>query len=254
MTGIMWHFVKEDYKGVPRLANGDGREVRVGEKLEVCGPPKVCHHGLHACPTVVDALNYGGGRLCAVRLGGEVVRGDRFNSDKYAATERTCVAMLSYEDTARLLRRFARLCAREAVSLSLEKPTEAMMEALADQNEETYSEYDLTGWVNNDNWGDAVYSALVDTNVFYAARYSLQAVCGAHGDMSICDRHDPYNYDYDTSIDEELWSSAFEAARDRLAFVLDNMARAAMGLPALVPETAEPDAAEESLIEPEIPA
>ena len=32
-----WHFCPVDADGVPRLAHGDGREVRVGETLTVDG-------------------------------------------------------------------------------------------------------------------------------------------------------------------------------------------------------------------------
>lgn len=119
MNDIMWHFAGVDDVGVPRLGHNDGREIRVGETLTVDCKPVVCEAGLHACPHARDALGYAAGvsRACAVRLGGAIVQGEGGHADKCAATERTVIAMLSVEDTDRVLRAFARWCALQVIHL-----------------------------------------------------------------------------------------------------------------------------------------
>jgi hypothetical protein len=98
-----WHFLNEDR----RLANGDGRKVKVGETYRVEGQPQLCHRGLHASKRLIDALFYAPGPvLCKVQLGGVVVHGD----DKAVATERTVLAMADVTD---ILRAFARKTAAE---------------------------------------------------------------------------------------------------------------------------------------------
>ena len=112
-----WHFAQVDTDGVPRLAHGDGREIRIGETLTVEGPPVLCQHGLHASPRILDALRYtqqGDGLvLCRVTLGGIVLHDD----DKSVATERTVVAMLAASETDALLREFVRWCAHQVIHL-----------------------------------------------------------------------------------------------------------------------------------------
>jgi len=115
MSDYYWHFCPVDADGVPRLGNGDGREVRVGETLTVDGVIAPCAHGLHASEHVIDALRYAPSisALCRVTLGGTIMR----DADKYVAAERTVVAMLSAAETDALLREFARWCALQVIDL-----------------------------------------------------------------------------------------------------------------------------------------
>jgi hypothetical protein len=115
VTDIMWHFCPVDADGVPRLGHGDGREVRVGETLTVDGVIELCEHGLHACERVMDALKYASSRsaLCRVTLGGTIMH----DADKYVASERTVIAMLSAAETNALLRECARWCALQVIDL-----------------------------------------------------------------------------------------------------------------------------------------
>jgi hypothetical protein len=100
-----WHFLPEDR----RLANGDGREVVVGETYTVEGEPVLCEHGLHASKRAIDALHYAPGPVvCRVRLSGTIVEGD----DKACATERTVLGMA---DATRTLHEFAMWCAEGAL-------------------------------------------------------------------------------------------------------------------------------------------
>lgn len=115
MSDYYWHFCPVDADGVPRLGNGDGREVRVGETLTVDGVIAPCAHGLHASEHVIDALKYASSRsaLCRVTLGGTIMH----DADKYVASERTVIAMLSAAETNALLREFARWCALQVIDL-----------------------------------------------------------------------------------------------------------------------------------------
>jgi hypothetical protein len=59
----------------PRLPQGDGRPVVIGETLRVDPPPVLCEHGLHASERLWHALAYAPGPLLyRVRLSGEIVR------------------------------------------------------------------------------------------------------------------------------------------------------------------------------------
>ena len=116
MTNYYWHFVQVDEHGTPRLGYDDEREVRVGETLRVEGQPVLCEHGLHASKRLYDALGYARGdklALCRVALGGTVVDDD----DKSVANERTVIAMLTPEQTEKLLQDWARWCALQVIHL-----------------------------------------------------------------------------------------------------------------------------------------
>lgn len=117
MSDRYWHFVRCDEFGAAFLAHGDGRLVRVGETLTVEGGIALCHRGLHASRVPASALRYCGYpvRLCLVELGGTVIKDE--SSDKFVASERTVVAMLSLEDTDLLMREFAAWCAMQVAHL-----------------------------------------------------------------------------------------------------------------------------------------
>ena len=105
MNDLMFHFLPES----KTLQYKDGREVRVGETLTVEGEPILCEHGLHASPSVRDALAFlRGPVLTVVRLGGVVLHAD----DKSVGTERTCLWM---KDVSQTLRIFACDCAERAL-------------------------------------------------------------------------------------------------------------------------------------------
>jgi len=118
-TLTMWHFAEVDEQGIPRLRFNDNRAIRVGETLTVDVAPVVCQAGLHACPHLLDALNYAPKHcaLTAVILSGTVMQGTGVNADKYSATQRTVTALLSVPATDALLREFARWCALSVAHL-----------------------------------------------------------------------------------------------------------------------------------------
>lgn len=94
-----------------KLGHGDGRPIEVGRTHKVDGGLKLCEHGLHASRRPIDALTYAPGPIaCKVELGGTIIHGE----DKMVASERIylCVA-----DATDVLRRFARLCALDAIHL-----------------------------------------------------------------------------------------------------------------------------------------
>ena len=92
---LYWHFLPDD----GRLANGDGRQVQVGETLRIEGEPVLCKHGFHASENILDALGYAPGALiCRVRLGGKIIE----DADKAVAAERTVLWMANAERELRL--------------------------------------------------------------------------------------------------------------------------------------------------------
>jgi CO/xanthine dehydrogenase Mo-binding subunit len=114
---LYWHFIRVDEDGTPRLGYGDNRAVVVGETLRVEGTPIPCRHGLHASKSILNALRYAAYgnefALCSVMLGGDIVDED----DKSAANERTVIAILTSEETKKLLRDFARWSALQVIHL-----------------------------------------------------------------------------------------------------------------------------------------
>jgi hypothetical protein len=99
-----WHFVSDTLR--------DGRPVPAdGEVLVHEGPLKLCASGLHASKNILDALRYApGSTICRVEVCGEIIHGD----DKLVCTERTILWRVSGE---RILRKFARMCARDVLHL-----------------------------------------------------------------------------------------------------------------------------------------
>ena len=91
------------------LPHGDGREIKIGERLTVTGKIIPCQNGLHASRRALDALQYAPGEIvCRVRLSGTIVE----EQDKAAASERTVLAMA---DAGNLLHEFACWCAEQAL-------------------------------------------------------------------------------------------------------------------------------------------
>ena len=84
-----WHFAAADR----RLANGDGREIVVGETLSVKGTLRACQNALHMSPLALTALQYAAGPLaCRVELRGS----PREKSDTpgvWYGRSRKCLAM-----------------------------------------------------------------------------------------------------------------------------------------------------------------
>ena len=90
-------FAEASADGEVRLANDDGRLVRVGESLSVRPPIILCTHGLHASRRILDALRYAPGPVLAVvRLEGTIIE----DTDKCAAETRTVLWM---EDVSKVL-------------------------------------------------------------------------------------------------------------------------------------------------------
>jgi len=94
-----------------RLRYGDGRKIKVGITHKVKCEPIMCQQGLHASPSVLDALNYAPGNiLFRVSLGGKKVH----EEDKSVARERTYISRI---DAKPILREFARKCALSVIHL-----------------------------------------------------------------------------------------------------------------------------------------
>ena len=108
-----WHFLAEDGK----LAYGDNRKPRKGVWYKAkpdmdnsySGTPTLCEWGMHASPTVLNALQYAPGPiLCRVELRENIARGD----DKAVAIERRILARI---DATKMLHLFACDCAEKAL-------------------------------------------------------------------------------------------------------------------------------------------
>ena len=113
---LYWHFATVAEGGKPRLGYDDGREIVMGETLRVDGEPVLCEQGLHASRRLFDALGYAPSNtlvLCRVTLGGSV----KHDNNKSVGNERAVVAMLTMEETDKLLRDFARWCALQVIHL-----------------------------------------------------------------------------------------------------------------------------------------
>ena len=102
-----WYFADYDEK----LRYGDARKIKVGITHKVKCEPRMCEQGLHASPTVCDALSYAPGPiLFRVRLGGTIIKQD----DKWCATERTYLERL---DANALIHEWGRKCALKVIKL-----------------------------------------------------------------------------------------------------------------------------------------
>ena len=108
-----WHFLAKDR----RLQYGDGRQIVKGRTLRVSEdkPLALCKYGLHASPTVIDALSYAPGPiLCRVELIGSRLDGD----DKSVAYQRRVIA---WADADSMLRLWACWCVRRVWHLLTDK-------------------------------------------------------------------------------------------------------------------------------------
>jgi hypothetical protein len=84
------------------LGYGDGRIARVGRSHRVEGEIVLCHNGLHAAISPLDALKYARGPVCyLVRVSGDIC----YDLDKFAGREREYISSFNAEGT---LRAFAR--------------------------------------------------------------------------------------------------------------------------------------------------
>jgi len=106
-----WWFAPADKK----LANGDGREINIGETHTVFGKIVPCVSGLHLSKRLIDALKYAPGPVVyKVRGSGTIVlHGDPV--DKYACSKRTYLA--GGIDCTEVLWAFARRCALDVIDL-----------------------------------------------------------------------------------------------------------------------------------------
>jgi hypothetical protein len=102
-----WYFAADN----KRLCYGDNRKIKTGIIHKIEGEPVMCKQGLHASPTVLDALAYAPGNiLYRVALSGKIVHSD----DKSVATERTYLKCIDAES---ILQEFARKCALSVIHL-----------------------------------------------------------------------------------------------------------------------------------------
>jgi len=112
-----WHFCElEDgklitYQGDPRLLIPMPLNGEPGEWLEHVGEVLICEKGLHASKAIMEALRYSRGFvICRVEVRDIVDQ----QADKVVARQRRVLWWVDGED---LLRRFARLCALDVVSM-----------------------------------------------------------------------------------------------------------------------------------------
>lgn len=111
---LAWHFLSS-INGEPRLSHGDGRLVVQGETLSVKGTPRLCAYGLHASVKALDALGWADDDVFAQRVW---VRGAlQVGEGKLCGQQRHCIALLSAEQTRRVLQEFALWCAARALEL-----------------------------------------------------------------------------------------------------------------------------------------
>ena len=105
-----WHFLREDKK----LQFEDQRKVRknIWMKAKNCTEPVLCQAGMHASPSVLEALQYAPGPiLCRVELRGKVVA----DTDKMCGLERRIIGMVDFTP---YLHEFACSCAEDALKIA----------------------------------------------------------------------------------------------------------------------------------------
>ena len=106
-----WWFAPENKK----LANGDGRKIKIGATHRVRGEIIPCKHGLHLSKRLIDALRYAPGPVVYRVVGSGIIYPHGEPIDKYACSERTY--LYGGVDVSETLRRFARMCALDVVHL-----------------------------------------------------------------------------------------------------------------------------------------
>ena len=106
-----WWFGTTDKK----LANGDGRLIRIGRTHKVKKKIIPCEYGLHLSKWIIDALRYAPGPVIYKVQGSGIIVPHGNPIDKYACSERTYLA--GGKDISEALRKFARLCALDVIHL-----------------------------------------------------------------------------------------------------------------------------------------
>jgi hypothetical protein len=106
-----WWFAPKNKK----LANSDGRKIKLGATHKVGGKIIPCRRGLHLSPRLTDALRYApSGIVYRVEGSGTIVPHGK-PIDKYACSERTYLK--GGVDCSDVLLKFARLCALDVIDL-----------------------------------------------------------------------------------------------------------------------------------------
>ena len=106
-----WWFAPKNKK----LANGDGRKIKVGSTHKIKGEIIPCQRGLHLSPKPLNALQYAPGPIIYRVKGGGIIKAHGAPVDKYACSERTYIA--GGIDASAMLWKFARLCALDVIHL-----------------------------------------------------------------------------------------------------------------------------------------
>ena len=106
-----WWFAPKNKK----LANGDGRKIKVGSTHKIKGEIIPCRRGLHLSPKPLNALQYAPGPIIYRVKGGGIIKAHGAPVDKYACSERTYIA--GGIDASAMLWKFARLCALDVIHL-----------------------------------------------------------------------------------------------------------------------------------------
>ena len=106
-----WWFATKDKK----LANGDGRKIRIGTTHKVKGEIIPCRHGLHLSRKPLDALEYAPGPIIYKVIGSGVICPHGEPVNKYVCSERTYIA--GGIDASNTLWKFARMCALDVIHL-----------------------------------------------------------------------------------------------------------------------------------------
>jgi hypothetical protein len=195
-----WHFTCGTLR--------DGRPIPpVGEWLVQGGPLVPCESGLHASERLLDALAFApGGTLHRVTLRGEITPHGS-PADKLVARERRIDWTLDAVDTERVLREFARWCARQV--LHLWDAPDVVVRYLETGDE---SLRDAAGEAARDAAGDAAWAAA------WAAAWDARAARAAAWDAAWAARAAAWDAAWaarDAAGDaagDAAWAAAWDAA------------------------------------------
>jgi len=122
-----WWFVPQDRK----LANGDGRKIKLGITHSLYGKIIPCDYGLHLSKRPIDALRHAQSSIIYKVVGSGIIVPHGNPVDKYACSRRKYVAGgIDISDT---LRHFARLCALDVIHIW--DPPEVVVDYLNTGNE-----------------------------------------------------------------------------------------------------------------------
>ena len=210
----VWHFLRNDG------TTGKGRiKVKVGETMRAKGKIVPCQNGLHGSVRAIDALRWAPGNMVQrARLSGVIVpHADGDQIDKYAAAERTCLAIA---DATTTLEYFTRWCALSVIDKW--DASQIVLDFLMTGDEEiraaamNAARAAAAAWAASAAARDAAWAAsLAARHAVSAAAWAASAAARDAAMNAVCDAARDADRDADRAVAmNAAWDAARDAARD----------------------------------------